>query len=156
MFTIGITIFLQPDYFHILKLVVVLLQKITVVTFNTTKDKDCLRDLSASCKIPVTLSFYDLIEFFNIAIGAQDIGGAANNFDTKYIVADKAFDALSLRLSGGYGSSVFANGIMDGPFAGAEWQPLSFIQLTAEYDAAEFNSNAKLFTPQGLLPWEAN
>ncbi|KJG18218.1 YjbH domain-containing protein [Photobacterium angustum] len=116
----------------------------------TTKDKDCLRDLSASAKFQLPY-VYDFTGF-NVAIGAQDIGGAANNFDTKYIAADKTFDSLSLRLSGGYGSSVLANGIMNGPFAGAEWQPLSFMQLTAEYDAAEFNSNAKLFTPQGLLP----
>nr|WP_308810260.1 YjbH domain-containing protein [Photobacterium angustum] len=120
-------------------------------TGYTTKDKDCLRDLSASAKFQLPY-VYDFTGF-NVAIGAQDIGGAANNFDTKYIAADKTFDSLSLRLSGGYGSSVLANGIMNGPFAGAEWQPLSFIQLTAEYDAAEFNSNAKLFTPQGLLPW---
>lgn len=128
--------------------------RIVTKTYDTnlyTEKDGGIRDLSASAKFQLPY-IYDLTGF-NIAIGAQDIGGAANNFDTKYIVADKTFDALSLRLSGGYGSSVLANGIMDGPFAGAEWQPLSFIQLTAEYDAAEFNSNAKLFTPRGLLPW---
>lgn len=32
---------------------------------------------------------------------------------------------------------------MDGPFAGIEIQPLSFLQLTGEYDATEFNSSVK-------------
>ncbi len=111
------------------------------------------RDLSASLKYQLPF-IYDYTGV-NLAIGAQDIGGAANNFDTKYIVADKNFDSLSLRLSGGYGSSMLANGIMDGPFAGAEWQPLPFIQFTGEYDASAFNANAKLFTPDGFLPWGA-
>lgn len=44
---------------------------------------------------------------------------------------------------------------MDGPFAGAEWQPLSFVQLVGEYDASEFNAMAKLFTPEGFLPFGA-
>ncbi|WP_239998857.1 YjbH domain-containing protein [Photobacterium phosphoreum] len=119
----------------------------------TTSNKNCLRDLSASAKYQLPF-IYDYIGF-NVAIGAQDIGGAANNFDTKYFVVDREFEALSLRTSAGYSRSTLASGIMNGPFAGIEWQPLSFMQLTTEYDAVEINANAKVFTPQGLLPWGA-
>ncbi|WP_163922364.1 YjbH domain-containing protein [Photobacterium sp. Alg240-V54] len=130
--------------------------RIVTKTYNTNLYTDAsggMRDLSASAKYQLPF-IYDYTGF-NIAIGAQDIGGAANNFDTKYVVIDHEFDALSLRTSAGYARSSFAEGIMNGPFAGVEWQPLSFLQLTSEYDAVEINANAKLFSPQGLLPWGA-
>ena len=114
-------------------------------------DTHCgIRDLSASFKyqLPFVYNYTGI----NLAVGIQDLGGEANNFDTKYIVADKTFDNLNLRLSAGYGQSNLAFGIMDGPFGGAEWQPLPFIQVIGEYDASKFNANAKLFTPEGLLP----
>lgn len=121
---------------------------------NGYTEKGCgIRDLSASVKYQLPF-IYDYTGF-NLAVGAQDIGGEANNFDIKYIVADTTFDTLNLRLSAGYGQSNLSFGIMDGPFGGAEWQPLSFLQLTGEYDAAEFNANAKLFTPENLLPYGA-
>lgn len=41
---------------------------------------------------------------------------------------------------------------MDGVFGGVEYQPFRFMQLTAEYDAVEFNSSVKFFTPKGVLP----
>jgi hypothetical protein len=130
--------------------------RIVTKTYNThlyTDPSGGMRDLSASAKYQLPF-IYDYTGF-NVAIGAQDIGGAANNFDTKYFVVDREFEALSLRTSVGYSRSSFANGIMNGPFAGIEWQPLSFMQLTTEYDAVEINANAKVFTPQGLLPWGA-
>ncbi|HIF9071215.1 TPA: YjbH domain-containing protein [Photobacterium damselae] len=121
---------------------------------NGYTDKNCgIRDLSASVKYQLPF-IYDYTGF-NLAIGAQDIGGEANNFDTKYIVADRSITQLNVRLSAGYGQSEQALGVMDGPFAGAEWQPLSFVQLVGEYDASEFNAMAKLFTPEGFLPFGA-
>ncbi|MGO2510034.1 MAG: YjbH domain-containing protein [Vibrio hibernica] len=119
---------------------------------NIYTDSDCgIRDLSASAKyqIPYVYQYTG----FNLAIGTQDIGGAANNFQTTYIVADKSFETLPVRLSAGYGKSKLASGIMDGPFAGIEIQPLSFLQLTGEYDATEFNSSVKAVTPEGFLPY---
>ncbi|MCG3864906.1 MULTISPECIES: YjbH domain-containing protein [unclassified Photobacterium] len=118
---------------------------------NCYTDGCGIRDLSASLKYQLPF-IYDYTGV-HLAVGAQDIGGEANNFDTKYIVADTTFDTLNLRLSAGYGQSSLASGIMNGPFGGAEWQPLSFLQITGEYDAAEFNANAKLFTPENLLPY---
>ncbi|MFM9597583.1 hypothetical protein ACKI1O_50720, partial [Streptomyces scabiei] len=59
-----------------------------------------------------------------------------------------------VRVSAGYGLSDIELGVMDGPFGGIEYQPLSFLQVSGEYDAVEFNSSVKLFTPQGTLPYD--
>ncbi|WP_417880484.1 YjbH domain-containing protein [Vibrio sp.] len=120
---------------------------------NIYTETNCgIRDLSASAKYQLPF-IYDYTGL-NVAIGAQDIGGAANNFQTTYIIADKSFDFAPLRMSLGYGQSKIASGIMDGPFGGIEIQPLSFLQFTGEYDATEFNSSIKAMTPDGLLPYD--
>lgn len=118
----------------------------------TTSDGG-IRDLSASLKYQIPY-VYDWTGI-NLAIGGQDIGGAANNFEAYYIVADYEFDALPVRVSAGYGKSKMTLGILDGPFASLEIQPLPFAQIVAEYDATEVNAAAKLFTPDGLLPYGA-
>lgn len=120
---------------------------------NLYTESGCgIRDLSASAKYQLPF-IYDYTGF-NLAIGAQDIGGAANNFQTTYLVADKSFENIPLRISAGYGQSKIASGILDGPFGGIEFQPFSFLQLTGEYDATEFNSSIKALTPEGLLPYD--
>lgn len=121
---------------------------------NIYTESNCgIRDLSASVKYQ--LPFVHDYTGFNLAIGAQDIGGAANNFEAYYLVADYEFEILPLRVSAGYGQSELAMGIMDGPFGSVELQPLSFVQLIGEYDSAEVNAAAKVFTPEGLLPYGA-
>ena len=120
---------------------------------NIYTESDCgIRDLSASAKYQLPY-IYDYTGI-NLAVGSQDIGGAANNFQTTYIVADKSFDFLPVRLSAGYGQSKIESGIMDGPFGGIEIQPFTFLQLTGEYDSTEFNSSIKAMTPKGLLPYD--
>lgn len=121
---------------------------------HSYNNKNCgIRDLSASAKWQ--LPFIHQWTGFNLAIGAQDIGGAANNFESQYIVADREFESLNLRLSAGYGRSEQDLGVLNGAFAGVEWQPLSFMQLVGEYDANALNAGIKLFTPQGMLPYGA-
>ncbi|MCG9701196.1 YjbH domain-containing protein [Vibrio natriegens] len=115
-------------------------------------DQDCgIRDLSASFKAQVPY-IYDFTGI-QLAIGAQDVGGAASKFRSAYVVADKTFEDYGLRFSTGYGKSDLSLGIIDGPFGGVEWQPLPFTQLVGEYDASEFNVTAKVFTPEGFLPY---
>ncbi|WP_245597677.1 YjbH domain-containing protein [Psychromonas aquimarina] len=109
-----------------------------------------IRDLSTSFKYQLPF-IYDYTGF-NIAVGVQDIGGAANHFEAVYGVADYEFSDYPVRLSTGYGKSKLSNDIMNGAFGLVELQPLSFMQLIAEYDASQVNSAAKLFTPEGLLP----
>jgi len=121
---------------------------------NSYSESGCgTRDLSASAKFQLPF-VYDYTGF-NVAIGGQDIGGAANNFATYYAVADYEFDALPVRFSAGYGKSDMTMGIMDGPFGSIELQPLPFVQLVGEYDSTEFNGAVKVFTPEDLLPYGA-
>ncbi|KJR16563.1 hypothetical protein UF28_10610 [Vibrio parahaemolyticus] len=121
-------------------------------TSNCFYDCGDIRDLSMSFKYQVP-NFWgtDNLDF---ALGIQDLGGSANQFSTKYAVADYSFDFVPIRLSAGYGLSEIELGVMDGPFGGIEYQPLSFLQISGEYDAVEFNSSVKLFTPQGTLPYD--
>ncbi|HHF3254498.1 TPA: YjbH domain-containing protein [Vibrio alginolyticus] len=121
-------------------------------TSNCFYDCGDTRDLSMSFKYQVP-HFWGS-ENLDFALGIQDLGGSANQFSTKYAVADYSFDFAPVRISAGYGLSDIGLGVMDGPFGGIEYQPLSFLQVSGEYDAVEFNSSVKLFTPQGTLPYD--
>ncbi len=132
--------------------------RIVTKTYSTnlyTESDGGLRDLSASFKyqIPAFWSNWVALDGLNLAVGMQDIEGAANNFDAKYAVADYSFDFLPIRTSLGYGSTSAEGNILNGPFGGVEIEPLSFLQLVAEYDSVDYNAMAKVFTPEGLLPW---
>ncbi|NAW59532.1 hypothetical protein CAG65_09155 [Vibrio sp. V39_P1S14PM300] len=127
-----------------------------------TKTYDCkgfteygcgIRDLSASAKYQLPF-VYDWTGL-NVAIGVQDLGGAANNFNVYYAVADYELKDYPVRFSGGIGQSDLVDGILDGPFASIEVQPLSFAQIIAEYDSANYNAGIKLFTPEKWLPLDA-
>lgn len=121
-------------------------------TSNCFYDCGDTRDLSMSFKYQVP-HFWGS-ENLDFALGIQDLGGSANQFSTKYAVADYSFGFAPVRVSAGYGLSDIGLGVMDGPFGGIEYQPLSFLQVSGEYDAVEFNSSVKLFTPQGTLPYD--
>ncbi|MFA0356635.1 YjbH domain-containing protein [Vibrio breoganii] len=121
---------------------------------NIYTESGCgIRDLSATAKFQ--LPYLEDLTGFNLAFGAQDIGGAASNFDAYFVVADTEIESFNLRLSGGYGQSDLSLGVLDGPFAGAEWQPFDFVQLAGEYDAQEFNAAVRLMTPRDMLPYGA-
>ncbi|MFW1431993.1 YjbH domain-containing protein [Vibrio parahaemolyticus] len=109
-----------------------------------------IRDLSMSFKYQ--LPNWWNIDSLDLAVGVQDLGGAANHFQTSYLVGDYTTDFAPLRFSAGYGISDIKLGAMDGVFGGVEYQPFRFMQLTAEYDAVDFNSSVKVFTPKGVLP----
>nr|WP_196333629.1 YjbH domain-containing protein [Vibrio campbellii] len=129
--------------------------RIATETYNCNKflEDGCgARDLSMSLKYQ--LPNWWNVENINLAIGIQDLGGAANHFQTNYVVGDYTTDFAPLRFSAGYGVSDIELGVMDGVFGGVEYQPFRFMQLTAEYDAVEFNSSVKVFTPEELLPYD--
>ncbi|MDP5255392.1 MULTISPECIES: YjbH domain-containing protein [unclassified Vibrio] len=111
-----------------------------------------LRDLSISFKYQLP-NFYQ-VDGLHFALGVQDFEGALNFFETRYAVADYEWQAIPLRMSLGYGQSDMTTGTMDGAFGGLEYQPWSFLQLSAEYDAVETNASVKLFTPDELMPWD--
>ena len=109
-----------------------------------------IRDLSASFKYQ--LPFVKDWTGFDLAIGVQDLGGAASNFETYYAVADFEPDFVPARFSAGYGKSEVSHGVLNGPFASLEYQPLDFVQLIAEHDSHQFNAGLKVFTPEHYLP----
>ncbi len=132
--------------------------RIVTKSYNTnlyTESGGGIRDLSASFKyqIPSFWGDWGELDGLNLAFGMQDVEGAANNFDAKYAVADYSFDFLPVRASMGYGSTSTEGSILNGPFGGIEIEPFSFFQLTAEYDSVDYNVMAKVFTPEGVLPW---
>lgn len=130
--------------------------RIVTETYNCNHytDGGCgIRDLSASFKYQLPF-VYDYTGF-NLALGVQDVGGAANNFETFYGVADYEFSDFPVRLSAGYSQSKLSNDILNGAFGLAEIQPFSFMQLIAEYDASQINGAVKLFTPEGFLPLDS-
>jgi hypothetical protein len=91
------------------------------------------RDLSASAKFGIGL---DTLNRFRIAAGVTDVGGAVNYFRTYYGVL--TYSEGPWEASGGLArrSATGVNGSkspLDGPFAGAAWQPLPFIRGQLEY-----------------------
>ena len=104
-------------------------------------------DLSANVKLGIPFIPKD---WFSLAIGMQDVGGAANYFDAQYVVASKnLFDDISV--SFGMGKSESNQGRLDGVFAGIEWQPYQWAKLSAEYDAADTQLGMHLSTPKSWL-----
>ncbi|MDX1695378.1 MAG: YjbH domain-containing protein [Ketobacteraceae bacterium] len=104
------------------------------------------RDLSANIKINIP---YIPNNWFQLAIGKQDIGGEADFFSTKYIAASKTLGPF--RFDIGYGSNS-ANDRLDGEFGGVEFAPFDWISIIAEYDAQDVNSGFRLSTPENWLP----
>ena len=104
-----------------------------------------LRDLSFNAKYKLP---YIPKNWLSVAVGAKDIGGASNKYETYYAVASK--ELWDFRFSAGYAGDR-ATGQMDGPFAGIEWQPLDWFALQAEHDADAFNAAAKVTVPKKWL-----
>ncbi len=104
-------------------------------------------DLSANVKLGIPFIPKD---WFSLAIGMQDLGGAANYFDAQYVVASKNFfEDVSLSL--GMGKSESNQGRLDGIFAGIAWQPYQWAKLSAEYDSADTQLGMHLSTPKSWL-----
>ncbi|QPB84620.1 hypothetical protein CWC22_017190 [Pseudoalteromonas rubra] len=105
-----------------------------------------IRDLSFNAKYQLPLIPQ---EWFSVAIGGRDIGGAANKYESYFAVASK--DWYSFRFSGGIAKSKNDFGMMDGVFAGVEWQPLSWFALQLEHDADAVNAAARVTIPKAWL-----
>jgi hypothetical protein len=116
-----------------------------------------IRDLSASFKAGIGL---DRENRFRVALGATDIGGAATFFRSYYGVLTYSTDTIEL--NGGLarrsvGSSGKAQSPLNGPFASAAWQPLSWIRGHVEYTDGNAWAGLRLFAPASWLPegWKA-
>lgn len=115
------------------------------------------RDLSANVKFkfPYTHKYLP-----NIAFGIQDLGGAANFYDNKYVVLDKEFFDIA-RISVGYGKvddSLPTNRKrMDGLFNAVEVKTFDWLYLVAEDDTKEKFVGVRLELPKSFkLPFKFN
>lgn len=104
------------------------------------------RDLSFNAKYQIP---YIPKNWFSVAVGMKDIGGAANNYKTIYAVASK--ELWDFRFSAGVGTSDRVTGEMNGVFAGIEWQPFEWFSLLTEYDAEAVNAAARVTIPKAWL-----
>jgi hypothetical protein len=75
---------------------------------------------------------------FALALGAQDIGGEARNFRSRYAVATLPW--RELRFTAGYD---WGPDVLDGAIGGIEWRPWSVLGIYAEYDADEVNPGVR-------------
>ncbi len=107
-----------------------------------------LRDLSANVKFQ--LPFYDDLPSYipRVAIGVQDIGGAASYYDSKYIVMTNRIYFLQNTL--GYG---FKSQRLDGLFFGVEAKINDWAYLLAEYDSKESHIGLRVNTPNNFFKY---
>ncbi|TMP31438.1 hypothetical protein CWB99_04075 [Pseudoalteromonas rubra] len=105
-----------------------------------------VRDLSFNAKYQIPFIPED---WFDLAIGGKDIGGAANQYESYFAVVSK--DWLDFRFSTGVSTSKSEIGMMDGVFAGIEWQPLDWFALQVEHDAEAVNAAARVTVPKAWL-----
>ncbi|MCG8314636.1 MAG: YjbH domain-containing protein [Pseudomonadales bacterium] len=104
------------------------------------------RDLSANLKINIP---YIPDNWFDLAIGEQDVGGAASYFDAKYIVASRSFGPLRIDIGAGQND---VSERLDGVFGGIEFSPFEWISVIAEHDGQSVNSGFRLSSPQQWAP----
>ena len=104
------------------------------------------RDLSANIKIHIPFIPEDWVD---LAIGEQDIGGAASQFDAQYFVASRSFGPLRIDLGVGQNS---LSDRLNGAFGGIELSPYEWISLIAEHDGEAVNTGFRLSSPQQWLP----
>ncbi|WP_160173537.1 YjbH domain-containing protein [Thalassotalea sp. ND16A] len=163
------TLFLnQPGFVtaNDMKFGVGLLPNVEVVGRLATRTWDCnhyveddcgFRDLSASFKWKIP---FIPQKWFSLAVGGQDIAGAAVFSEAYYVSASKEFNFSSfgaVRTSVGLSSSDNTIGYMNGAFGSVEYQPFEYLQVAAEYDANAVNVGVKAFAPDTWLPdgWDA-
>lgn len=103
-------------------------------------------DLSANIKLGVPFIPKD---WFKLAFGIQDVGGAspASFYDAKYAVASKDLFE-NINLSVGLGQSDSELGRLDGIFGSISWQAYDWAKISVEYDATDTNLGLHLSSPR--------
>lgn len=100
---------------------------------NMFKPKTCptnnIRDFSASMKwaLPINWLKYNQA---SLALGFNDVGGAASYFKSYYVVGSKSFDNVEVTL--GKAQAVGDNAMLRGTFGAIAWLPFSWSKLSLE------------------------
>ncbi|MBL0225423.1 MAG: YjbH domain-containing protein [Geobacteraceae bacterium] len=102
-----------------------------------------IRDLSASIKVTSAPLTQDRPYWPVVAAGIQDVGGGANNLQSRYLVISE--DLWRFRLSAGYG---FSSERMSGGFGGIEFRAHDWVTLLGEYDTSDTSAGIRLVTPE--------
>ncbi|WP_247682428.1 YjbH domain-containing protein [Pseudoalteromonas sp. MMG013] len=110
------------------------------------RGEEQIRDLSFNAKYQLPFIPHN---WFSLAIGAQDIGGAANNYKAYYAVATKRLGDFDLTL--GAGSTDNLTNRLDGAFAGVQWHATDWLSITAEHDGEAASSGVKVHVPKKWL-----
>lgn len=76
-----------------------------------------------------------------LAVGAQDLGGEAQHYRSRFVVATWPWRSLSATVGYGFGPD-----ILDGAFGGLEWAPLPYLSFVADHDASDVNAGVRLST----------
>jgi hypothetical protein len=113
-------------------------------TFSLTEKQT--RDLSFNAKYQLPFIPND---WFSLAVGGKDIGGAGNQYATYYAVASKQLGDFNF--SAGLAKSKRLTGQMDGVFAGVEWQLYDWFSLQVEHDGEAENAAARITLPKKWL-----
>lgn len=113
-------------------------------TFAPTERQ--IRDLSFNAKYQLPFIPND---WFSLAVGGKDIGGASNKYATYYAVGSKQL--WNFRFSAGIATSERLTGQMDGAFAGVEWQLFDWFSLQIEHDGEAENAAARITLPKKWL-----
>jgi hypothetical protein len=113
-------------------------------------------DLSFNVKVQLP---WQLLHGASFAIGEQDFGGAANEYDTKYAVASWQYGKF--RSTVGYGQYDGQPGKtyrLNGVFGGVEYAATDWLSVLLEDDGHSQNTGVRLSTPSYLLPegWKAS
>lgn len=90
--------------------------------------------------------------WFDLALGAQDLGGAVSYYKGYYAIVSR--DLGPLQLSFGWGLRDATRTRRNGMMAALAWRPLSFLGFSAEWDASALNAGIRLSTPPRWL-WGA-
>jgi hypothetical protein len=120
-----------------------LLPRVTIggrgaVADNAELGRDILRDISANLHL---LLLDEGAWWPAAAVGFQDLGGGAQNFESTYITLSKSFFGR-VRGTVGYGTGPDT---LEGPFAGLELSLNRFVTLLGEYDGDNVNAGLRLF-----------
>jgi len=83
-------------------------------------------------------------EIATVAVGMQDMGGGSRYMTSAYLIASKTFQNFRTTLGYAKGDEIAS---LNSFFGSVEYQPLSWLQLSSEYDTKEWNIALKSFYP---------